>query len=353
MSFASVTEIFESDNKHAEMSLEPRLQEYMAKKKYYIDNDIEPSVPLEKQFQITPMDIKIIKSYARGNTNVYDKVAKKYQKEGPSRKKYTFPSKELMNDKRIQQLQGISRDAPVNRGMFVPDRRGRYYEDMETTNNNDQMLFARGFNKGETRFQPRIDPKIDPGLETHSKYESQFRIPPNPYIRETDPDPRNKHIISDLHNRQNRQEQQNKLQQDKLEEEQALKQLNQYYYNEIPKYSAASDMDTRHKVVIPNMGSTSKSDLDYSNYRLENYFDNNDNTMNSELESDLVRGMPTTRTHNRSYGYRNPQENYYDFVDPDFNNPAHTVESWARGGAATRLDNKTIAKNRTYNRDIL
>jgi hypothetical protein len=62
--------------------------------------------------------------------------------------------------------------------------------------------------------------------------------------------------------------------------------------------------------------------------------------------------MPSSRPHNRSYGYRNPQENYYDYLDPDFQNP-ELIEPWIRGGEATRTDNKNPAKNKVYNRVVM
>lgn len=307
MSFAKISDF---DDKHQAMSLEPRLQEYITKKKYYTDNDIAPSVPLEKEFQITSLDIKIIKAHFRGEKDIYGKVAKMYSHNSSSKKsnKFEFPSKELLKDPRVQKLkeghQAKTEEIPVNRGMFAPDKRGRFYEDEDININNNKMMDARDFpefvydNRGFT-----------PSTE-------KYRVAPNPYNRSIDPDPRNKYIISDLDNRE--------------------------------KYGTYSDMDVKHKVVIPNMGQ-SKSELDYSNYRMKNYFSDDQNDMDAQIETELVRGSIAGRMHNRSAGYRNSEENYFDYIDNS--NPA--IENWVRGGDATRLDNKTLAKNRTYRRDIL
>lgn len=43
--------------------LEPRLSEYMTKKKYYIENHIQPSLPLETEYHITKSDINHIRNY--------------------------------------------------------------------------------------------------------------------------------------------------------------------------------------------------------------------------------------------------------------------------------------------------
>ncbi len=362
MDFSRSKEISYFETSHAEISLEPRLQEYMSRKKYYKDNDITPSIPLEKEFQITSLDIQVIKAYLNGDNQIYEKVAKLHKKEGPMRK-YTFPSKALMNDERVPKLKKTpNNDTPINRGMFAPDRHGRYYEDMTPTNNNDQLLNSRdlpkyfdgrGFDLNETKFQPRIDPRIDPGIETHSKYQSQYRIPPNPYKPEPYQQPRT--TPPAFNERKLKQDSQDNsyLQYSLLEKQERINNNRNHIYNQVPKYSAASDMDTTHKMVIPNIGATSKSDLDYSDYRLANFFNEGENMMDAEMESELVRGMSSYRTHNRSYGYRNPQENYFDYIDPQFNSPVHTVESWTRGGDATRLENRTIAKNNVYRRDIM
>ncbi|ARF09411.1 hypothetical protein Indivirus_1_34 [Indivirus ILV1] len=359
MDFSRSKEISTFESSHGEMSLEPRLQEYLTKKKYYRDNNIEPSFPLEKEFQITSLDIQVIKEYLNGNTNVYEKVSNLYKKEGKQRK-YKFASRSLMNDERVPKLKKMpNTDAPINRGMFAPEGSGRFYEDMTKTNNNDQLLNSRdlpkffdgrGFDPNDNKFQPRIDPKIDPGIEIHSKYQSQYRIPQDPYKPEPYQQPRTTPPAF------NERKLKPDLQDNSYLQYGTLKSSNdkqKYNYNQAHKYSAASDMDTKHKMVIPNIGSTSKSDLDYSGYRFVNFLNDDEDMMDPEMENELIRGMPSFRTHNRSYGYRNPQENYFDYIDPQFNDPTHTVESWTRGGDATRLENKTIAKNRVYQREIM
>ena len=45
------------------IQLEPRLQEYMRRKRFNEENDIEPNIPEEKEFCVTDHDLKIIKRY--------------------------------------------------------------------------------------------------------------------------------------------------------------------------------------------------------------------------------------------------------------------------------------------------
>ena len=387
-----------------QISLEPRLQEYMNKKKYYKENNIETETNLEQEFQITNEDKKVIRSFLKGDTDIYKKydvVYNQLQRKSQShtKRRQYFPSREFRDDERVPKIQtdeSTRNILPVNRGMFVPDNRGRYYDEPkgmggvgknmldardfpEYEYNNEkadktthfcQNNFAdipidgRGFNQNEDRFYPTIDPKIDPGREKihHDKYNSQFRIPPNPYQREVDPDPRNKYIISDLrqptvddlgnlgsYDRRNNYKDHAFI----GDYEKRNDETRQKQFNQIPRYSSASDMDLDNKIVVPNLGSTSKKELDYSDYRLESYFGQDKITRDPEIESDLVRGMPSYRTHNRSYGYRNPSENYYDYIDEDFQNPDNSVMGFPRGGEATRLENKKLAKNRKYERTIM
>ena len=53
------------------IQLEPRLQEYVMRRKFNKDNNIEPSIPEEKEFCITPHDLKIIKRFQQGNKRIY------------------------------------------------------------------------------------------------------------------------------------------------------------------------------------------------------------------------------------------------------------------------------------------
>lgn len=390
-----------------QMSLEPRLQEYMNKKKFYKQNNIEPGISVEQEFQITPEDKRMLRAYLNGDKNLYKKYDVVYNQlerksQSHTKRRQYFPSREFRDDDRVPKVQtdeSTRNILPVNRGMFVPDNRGKYYdepkgfggvgkamldardfpeyeyEDTKKQNDDniegfcasdfkDVPIDGKGFNPNEERFYPTIDPKIDPGREKihHDKYNSQFRIPPNPYQREVDPDPRNKYIISDL--RQPAADELGKLgaydsrnnykdhafigDYERRNDETRSKQFNQ-----IPRYSSASDMDLDNKVVMPNLGSTARSELDYSDYRLANYFGQDKITRDPEIESELVRGMPSYRTPNRSYGYRNPSENYFDYIDEDFQNQDNSVMGFPRGGEATRLENKKLAKNRKYERTIM
>ena len=69
-----------------------------------------------------------------------------------------------------------------------------------------------------------------------------------------------------------------------------------------------------------------------------------------DTETDMIRGMPTRTL--KSYGFRNPEEHYYDFIDPAFQNSNNTVMEFPRGGEQTRGANKKAARS-IYNRDVM
>lgn len=366
-----------------DVMLEPRLQEYLKKKTFYRKNNIEPCISPELEYQITPFDKKILKSFLSGkkdvhNSKYYDRYANKQEQE----EKQYFPSKEFRDDKRVPKIEKQDPNAklPINRGMFAPENNGRYYED--TPNKNKDMMISprdfppyeydgTGYNISESKFNPRIDSKIDPGpgkfSEIYQKNNSQYRINPDPYKKTTDPDPRNKYIISNLlaqadklkaeigeHNKQQVSEYNEgavykdyKL----LDNVKNPKQEARYGQDNIPTYNNASDMDLDNKVVVPNMACNSKRGNDNFNYRFEPYLERKDRK-NEETENELVRGMSSYRTHNRSYGYRNPEEHYFQYVDDDFQS-SEQIEPWVRGGEGSRMQNKAIAKNKRYTREIM
>ncbi|AYV80962.1 MAG: hypothetical protein Harvfovirus11_24 [Harvfovirus sp.] len=59
--------------------LEPRLQEYIKKKLYYKKNKIEPNVNPEYEFCINEQDVKRLKAFLKGDTDLYNyKTQKKF-----------------------------------------------------------------------------------------------------------------------------------------------------------------------------------------------------------------------------------------------------------------------------------
>jgi len=83
---------------------------------------------------------------------------------------------------------------------------------------------------------------------------------------------------------------------------------------------------------------------------MTDFFNERDDDINIALETEMIRGMPRHTT--KSYGYRNPFEHYFEYLDDDFQNPDNSVEPWHRGGEPTRFTNKKLAKQ-SFTREIM
>jgi hypothetical protein len=457
--------------------LEPRLQEYIKKKKFYSENNIEPCISLEEEFQIGNRDLTILRSFLSGKKDIYqnDKYTG-FKKDRKVDKKY-FPSKSYRDgDSRVPVLKKDKMDTPENWGMFASDNDEGVYDnfsrmdvqqdmmmdarDLQSMQNAQNTQCATGFDLSDTKFNPSNDPKIDPGIEKYNKFSSQYRI---------DPDPRNKYIISDLtagpngptsnhrskkhgprphgssvgRDRSNRSHRSSRSSRShrssrssdscsgsccsrptsttpnitkhehglnvpsfdksrsdlgtfssydqsmaasdysvfKSDNNQQMME-NRYGDYVEPNFSEKADMDFDNKVVVPKISSNNKKDLNTNSYQMMPFFDYQNNNNNSpagrnfsksndfsglepgqllntsydsdvrdaDIETSMIRGMPSRTT--KSYGYRNPEEHYFEFVQDDFQNPDNTVLPFPRGGEATRLMNKNMASQK-YTREIM
>lgn len=349
-----VNKLYKSrSNNKSNMMLEPRLAEYIKKRRYYKQNGVEPSVSLEKTFMITNMDKSVIRAFMRGRP-IYDdnnyNDFKDRTSMNQSCKKQFFPSKAFRDmDPRVSELEKQGRkefNVPVNRGMFAG---GKAYDEKVKIDNSiiyDSRDFS-GFSLNDVHLNPRSDPRIEFGPEKFNKYDSQYRVNPSnkDSRRNYQSDKCNTYMTSypdccfksddNIINRKTKCNQ------------------NIASYGIAPgptNYGDKSEMDTTNKVVIPNISSNDKRNI--STYQYMSEF-NDRESRNVDFELELLRGMPSSvKLKNRSYGYRNPSENYFSYISDDFQSAAHSVQDGARGGVSTRHDNKKMA-NQSFTREIL
>lgn len=321
------------------MMLEPRLQEYLKKRKLYKQSGYVPSVPLEREFSITNTDKKLLNAYLKGNLDIYEKeqydnlISKK-------QKTKSFPSSNFVEDSRVLKSDKQPQKLPSNRGMFVPDKNNRYYDDPIVETNKtifDSRDFAedkfKGFDIFESKFNPTFDPKINPGYEKYDKCDSQYRISDKSIYDECKYKNKNEPQRNDFNHNVNRT--------DPHETFLNYDLIDDYKTNMDRIKAYAREKTNKPKQKQPKM----KKHPDATYYKHIQEID-------ADIETELLKGMPNMRPKNRSYGYRNPAENYFDYIDEDFQNPDNT-DLWPRGGSATRLDNTVIAKNRTYVREMM
>lgn len=88
------------------MYLEPRLQEYIRRKRFNKENHITPNIPEEKEFCITKYDMKIIKRHKEGKNKIYDNdtISKDPHFVKPS-KTFQFEDNDFKKDPRYRRLQ--------------------------------------------------------------------------------------------------------------------------------------------------------------------------------------------------------------------------------------------------------
>jgi hypothetical protein len=322
--------------------------EYMKKKQHYKTNKIDPCIKPEVEFQITSEDIKLLKKFRKGGRDIYNYRTQPTQslnsiKSGP---KPRFPSSLFPDDPRVNSIEKTKKvfDQPDNMYMFEEESNDKFTQKRST----NQIHDSRGFSLNDVKYNPRIDPRMDPGVEKYNPRDSQYYIPKETLKYCTDPDPRTLYVNSNK---------------SPLVAGSMIHKSSQVTSELDKVFEIQHDIQSRHNQIqhqsmnqslSQNPNQKLRKGLDTSDYVFKRFnTEEVDVPNNSQLESDLLRGMPTYRTRNRSYGYRNPSENYYDYIDCDFQNSDNTVESWLRGGESTRLDNKFQTKNRNYTREVL
>lgn len=364
-----------------EMSLEPRLQEYIKKKKRYTDDNIKPCVPLEREFMITKDDISHIKTFMKGGKKIRNK--KDWKKRNLCHPKPTFPSSYFDNDSRVPKPHKPEKHAQVtNRGMFYPGPKGQFYDENEDSSympiDSRDFKDNTGFELNDTRFDPRVDPHIYPGIEQHNVNTSPFKVRDPPKIshktkqrsRSTryesienlegySDDDSNYSCDSNMSDDYMDVGMANKLKPGSVDT--LTSRSNRGRKRNEPAFKRASYMDRPANVVVPAIAEYANKNItnnmlndvtkDPRNATYLNEFDRSASEFgNADLETCLTYGAPTHTK--KSYGFRNPVEHYYQYIDDDLQDPDHVVFPIPRGGISTRLDNTKSAK-KPYYRDIV
>lgn len=285
--------------------LEPRLQEYIKRRKFYQDNNIKPSVSAEREFMIDQRDIRAIKSYFKGQQKNYGYIDTDNNADSNSNK--YFPSKSFRDkDPRVQKLKKTNKNKKVsNMGMFVPDKNEHYYDEPARPIND--ILDGRdledkdfkGFEPYDSKFNPRIDNNINattssvPDISTLSNFD---------------------------------------------------KRKSRYHVDDV--------LCTEHKNAKKRHRRREKNDKNIISYNMKDAIRNNYGVDTNEVDLDtyMMRGVPDHTS--GSYGHRNPAEHYFDYIDPNYQSAENSVESWTRGGESTRLNNKK-SKREAYKRDLM
>jgi hypothetical protein len=342
------------------MSLDPRYQEYLKKKKYYQDNNIKPCISLEREFMITKDDISKIKAFLKGKRDIYN-PKNNWVKRDYCHPKQFFPSRDLHDDPRVPKPNKPERHKPVkNMGMFYPEGRGQFYEVKgQELDGPLDLRDVTGFDLDDTRFDPRSDPQMYPGLERQCKRESQYNVIDN--RRKISTKVRRKHKkkkrrdMDELigHNSFGVDDYMDVGSSYKVKPENVdtLRDMSDRY-NKLDKSAMpyTDYMEKEKNIVVPNIVRKTTRNIRRTDYDDNFYMDPTDGYGNGDLETCLASSMPTITR--KSYGFRNPSEHYYQYIDEDIQNPNNVVFPIPRGGISTRIDNTSSAK-RPYSRNIM
>jgi len=281
--------------------LEPRLQEYLKKKKFYKKNNIKPDISIEQEFQITNIDRRILRAFLKGEKHMYDQQNPKsssfdkFKEDNNNLGKY-FPSKSYRdNDPRVKKIKPEKFKKPQNMGMFAPDNNksdlDKYYE---FKNKNCDYFDSRDFSN--------LDPKIDQfAQEGYSPFENGNNI-------------------------------------------------STYCSFPSSQFSEKSDMDYENKLVIPKIASNLKRDMSTYGYRVSDY--TRKFMPDVASENKLLRGLQSEGPRESGYGHPSvPVEHYFQYLHVDeYENLNYSADF--KAGTPTRSDNKKVARE-NYSREII
>jgi hypothetical protein len=329
--------------------LEPRLIEYMKQRKYYVDNDITPDVPLEHRYGISQHDFNNIKKFLSGKKDIYGKKCKNTEtKKNTTNIHYDprkhFPSK-LLSESRVPKIKKPKIKPPKNMGMFY-DSRGQYYDEnpMGRSTKDKRINTMLDF-WDEKNDSHKEESHSMENIMNGSSYASH-----NDYYDQALTDDRLYNADNDYNLELNRMIDDSERQVGSNDHNSQYMKLNKYDRDfKHPEYrlSGQTHMDTDNKVAIPSMDSN-KTELQLSDYSPIPYKGQGFGRDDISVETSMMHSMPT-RTF-KSYGYRNPAEHYFQYLDPAHGNRDESVFPFPRGGVSTRLDNKKM--RRQYKREI-
>lgn len=305
-------------NKSDDLMMEPRLMEYIKKKKFYKENGIEIDF-LDKEFQITKQDMVRLKAYLRGDKKTIDEdVHKDYI--DPS--KSSFPSGEFKKDPRFDR---------------VKIKQQKEAEAQEQRH--DYGVISKGYDMYR-------DDRPFASASGNDFKKSDFN--PNDWFKSS----------KDEMRRQNEKPPKNSFSRSNT------------YTNPKSSYNSYLSSDTtvqddKHSIdaIIGQLQSYSKRDDDFgdrgrkkeneNSYQAVPFMQNGQNGVRDNLSRDIevdtyMRFGTTPLRAGKSLGYASTAEHSFSYISPDIQNPDHVVMD---RGVPSRAFNKETA--RPYGRDVM
>ena len=325
-----------SDFDKPKNSLEPRLMEYIKKRKFYKENNIDSPL-MEKEFSIDKNDIEKIKNYFKGK-----KVQSSFKDE-IEHTIHAFPSESLKKDERLQKIK---------------NKQKRDKDALEQKNNYDALAREFDMYRDDRQFASAF------GDDFKSRFNPQVWMDDNSNGSSEDEGPTAEQIIDMKRRYANPNIYKNKK--PKIDYEQYISHNSKLGVSK-GDYSLDSimgDLNTYNervgiRDVSPDLPITVNKKNGYNNNREKNNREKENNyravpQMTSPYQKDvnienyLSYGQGPSRGQ-KSLGYPNPAEHYFQYISNDISKAEHTV---FEPGMPTRMNNKETARPMHYKRDM-
>jgi hypothetical protein len=325
-------------------TLEPRLQEYLKKNIYYQENNIAPCIPVETEFNITDNDIHILKRFIKGKKkNIYNAKNHPLNKQTYNSDTSFFASikQDAETTKKLKKINDAKNKEYTN-----PHNMGMFSQSTKNKNKNINNFYDNCLDKNNQM-------EIFDGRDILQNFEKQKE-----YIDTFGNSTNNKqHINSEMNHRLypqniNDRNYQNNLPNNNINN--IIGELDKYGETYQYSYNDGTNMDTKHKIIIPSAKYNSKKDINTSSYKSVPYMGYGEGKQNIDVSTSIRDGLPT-RSFTEKFktnGYGNPAEHFFQYINPNIQDPKHVVFPYHQCGESTRLNNKSIT-NKTYERDIV
>jgi hypothetical protein len=280
--------------------IEPRLAEYYLRKKFNKKNNIEDDNQLlEKSYQITNYDIKIINEFIKtgsvASKNLENQLMCEYI-EIP-KEKQKFASEELMSDYRFQRLKKkYDNDKNANVARDNISNLSRNYDnfitDFECSNiETNQVSQSHKINMN-TKYQTYSNPYIlNKEIPTNVKEPMNINKPS--FIQYNQ-------VVYD--------NQYNSYQEHKPSLDNILDKTKKYKekVDRNNDYIKQSDYQDLNRLNLSNLNNCTEEDINTKNINVENY---------------IKYGNPTSKA--KSLGFENPVEHFFSYIDDSIQDPDH------------------------------
>lgn len=342
---ANINDVMQDGN----LFMEPRLQEYLNKKKYYNENNIETQIPLEKQYNISKEDKTLIHDYLK-NKKVYKYNEKDKYLDLVDTTDQKFPSKNFKEDPRFERFKKKmmrNKEAIKQRNNYSEWDDG-YSKILNENENSRENIYSKVPNNQKFHTQTIDDPYGSQRI-INKAYDAPF------YLNTKDNGFQNKYKIQNNEKQKRRVRFNDDSSKDNYTNK-IIGNLDSYANIQNNGYQYSSGMDTESKLYVPTLNDNGKKYHNTSRYQSIPYMGSKTGLKDVMTESNLRKGENMSGGYTlggkaKSHGYSNPVDHYFDFISSDIQDPRNVVLPFPRGGEDTRHYNHSVA--RPYNREIM